>query len=418
MEMPEKRNNLIKNYQNNSGNFLKYCGMKSPVFIRKKRKAELNQQLVTTILIIFLTVLLLIFAFKAYNMFKDKHREVIVADLEADMKGTVDLLSSKYGTIRQHTYLFPEGIDTVCFLDLNHSDVIMSNTTLTKEYPLINDSLAAGNNKNAFFIKKSEIIDSLYLGEICFDYHPFFSCIATPDNLLDVWFEGKKGCTRLYINWSMFPINYKNFTYYQDNPLFLVQEERVLGEVTNWRETLAIVPLTLFIEEETTYIFNYSVAYKSNLDPPLNIGNLEDLMDNHSTNKSYLFDNSYSGGSPIGYTIEYRSTKTLDYLDLWSNYSSLILVDYDNKIAAMMASLLSSYVNTPLIFINSSNLNTYKPIIAGRDVFIITHSHISLDDETFDFVKDYASRYELISDTLVGHKEQFPLLQHFIQKSL
>ncbi len=376
--------------------------------IKNKKAAELTQQLVITILFIILIFALVIFMIKAGNMIREKTRQVIKADLEADIWAAIDFLSSKYGNIKKYTFILPEGVDTACFVDLNKSDIIIKNTTLVKDYPMINDSLSAGNNKNLFFIEEYNVVDELYIGEICFDYYPFYSCVATPGNVLVVWFEGRAGCTTLYFNWSMFPVNYRNFSLYDGNPLFLIQERNESGDVENWREILEIVPLTLFKENQITspYIYNYSVAYK-NTPPPnkdINSSDMVFLMDNYSSNKTYLFNSTYTGGSPSGCSgcsIETKSTKTSDYFNFWINYSSLILIDYNNTYAGLIGALLASYVNAPLIFINDNNREYYEDLIRGKEVFIVTYGPIILDDIIYKFVRDYSKRYQLIPESFL-----------------
>ncbi len=369
--------------------------------IKHKKAVELTQQLVITILFIILIFALVIFVIKAGDMIREKTRQVIKADLEADIMAAIDFLSSKYGNIKKYTFILPEGVDTACFVDLNKSSIIIANTTLVKDYPMINDSLSAGNNKNLFFIEEYNVVEELYIGEICFDYYPFYSCVATPDNVLVVWFEGRAGCTTLYFNWSIFPTNYRNFSLYDNNTLFLIQERNESGDVKNWREILEIVPLTLFKEDTPTYIYNYSVAYKNTIYGDLNSSDMTYLMDNYSTNKTYLFNSTYSGGSPSGYSIETKSTKTSDYFNFWTNYSSLILIDYDNEYAGLIGALLASYVNAPLIFIDDNNSEDYEDLIRGKEIFIVTYGPIILDDIIYNFVRDYSKRYQLIPESFL-----------------
>ncbi|TKJ17191.1 hypothetical protein CEE44_01495 [Candidatus Woesearchaeota archaeon B3_Woes] len=369
--------------------------------IKNKKGVELTQQLVITILFIIFIFALVVFVIKAGNMIQEKTRQLIKADLEADIRSGIDFLSSKYGNIKKYTFYLPEVVDTACFVDLNKSSVIIYNTTLVRDYPMINESLSAGNNKNLFFIDDFNVVEELYVGNVCFDYYPFYSCLSTPNNVLDVWFEGRAGCTTIYFNWSMFPTNNRDFSLYSDNPLFLIQEKNESGDVKNWREILEIVSLTLFKENQTIYIYNYSVAYKNDIYGDINSSDMVFLMDNYSTNKTYLFNSTYSGGSPSGYTIETKSTKTSDYFDYWINYSSLILVDYDNEYAGLVGTLLASYVNTPLIFIDDNNGGDYEELIRDKEIFIVTYGSIILDDNIYQFVRDYSTRYQLIPESFL-----------------
>ena len=372
--------------------------------MKQKKAMEINQQLIISILAIVFIITLLTFTVRSCGLIKDKTRDVILTDLENGLRNLIELLSSKDGSLKHEMFEVPEDVNMVCFVDLSHSDIIMNSTQLTIDYPMINDSLKTSNSSNVFLMNEKNVVHSFYGGDICFDYYPFYSCVIVRDNLLDVWFEGRGGCTTLYINWSIFPDNYKEPSKYTDNPLFLIKEENINGNIINWREILSIVPLTLFRENDgsnikQTYVYNFSVAYKASLD--LTTTDVAILMNKYSTNKAYLF-NHPNTISIAGLEYVNIPTPPSDYLEFWKNPKSLILVDYDNEHSALIASLLAAYVNTPLIFIDENNLADYKYIIDGTRVFIVTHSDISLDNATYNYVKDYALSYDEISDTLLG----------------
>jgi hypothetical protein len=383
-------------------------------FFKSKKAIEINQQLVIYILAIIFIIVLLIFAVKSCGLIDEKQRNIILNDLKNGIRSLVELLSSKHGAIKHDIFEVPEDINLVCFVDLSHSDIIMNSTDLTRDYPMINDSLNSNTKENVFLINEKEVVHSFYGGDICFDYFPFYLCVIVHDNLLDVWFEGRSGCTNLYINWSIFPKQKRNLTKYINNPFFLIQEKDIGIDIENWRETLSLVPLTLFREDEITYVYNYSVAYKKD-NVELNQTNIETLMiDEYNTNKTYLFNSSlystlYVGEKDSrGYEIQPVLIKSQEYFEFWIDPSAVILVDYNNKQSALIASLLAAYVNTPLIFINEGDLDYYKEHIFGKRVFIVTHSDISLDDTTYDYVKNYALSYDEISDTLLGIEGSVP----------
>jgi|GEM_PF-6126770 len=371
---------------------------------KNKKAFEVNQQLVMAIFSIILIFVFFIFVLKSCSSLSEKQRSVILSDLEADIRAIVDLLSPRLGSVQNHQFEVPAGTEQVCFVDLNHSREIIENTALALEYPIINQSLAAGNQKNIFLISNYQVTDSLYGGNICFPNYPFYSCIATRGNILDVWFQGQAGCTTLYINWSMFPENFRNETLYNNSPLFLIQEQRSGENLTNWRQISAGVPLTIFKQNGTRRIYNYSVFYKKEV---INSSNIKTIMDDYNSTNGYILNNSVS--VPSGYSLELISTTIPNqYLKFWNNPSSLILVDASNVNSAVIASLLAAYVNTPLIFINSSNKvdylsstpsNPQTNLILGKQIFIVTHGPISLDESTYESVENWASRVEQISDT-------------------
>jgi len=76
-------------------------------------------------------------------------------------------------------------------------------------------------------------------------------------------------------------------------------------------------------------------------------------------------------------------------------------VDRNNTDAALIASLLAGYVNTPLIFIDDANYGPYKPLIDNRHIFVVTHSTITLDNDVLDYIYANAKRYQFYSDSLL-----------------
>ncbi len=370
------------------------------------KKAQINQELFMRILAIILIVLLIFLAIRSCTTIKEKHREVILTDMQGEISNAVDLLSPKYGSVKEYTFELPEGVDTVCFVDLNHSDVILQNTTLPQNYPLISSSIESESTDNMFMIDNYDVVQALDIGDICFDYYPFYSCIATPENLLHVWFEGRNGCTTLYINWSMFPDNKRDMSLYDNDPLFLIVEKRPGAEIENWRDVLRTIPLTLFIEGNLDYNYPFSIVYKPGALGGVTATDIDYMAGVYSAEKTYIADTSYSG-TTSSTAVKIQTTKP-EYFGFWTAYDGIVLVDKDNDDAGLIAALLAGYINSPLIFIDDSNLNDYKILIDGRQVFIVSHGPISLDSTTFSYVKDHAIRYEVIADTLLGAEGSVP----------
>jgi hypothetical protein len=372
-----------------------------------KKASEMNQQLLITVLFIAFAISLIFFAARSCTMIDETYKKVSLADLEADIKSAVTYMSSRHGLVEKFSFKLPQDIDTICMLDLNKSNIIL-NTTLSYDYPLINDSLYYGNDKNMFLIQEHVVAHQLNVGNLCFDHYPYYSCINTPSELLYIWFEGKNGCATLYIDWEMFGTNTKNENFYQGDPLFIIQDERGVNDysITNWREMLSIIPLTLYKQEEETKTKNFNILYEPT--GVLNQSQLEYLMDEHDTSTTYFYNTTYSEGSTGEYDIQVKSTKTIDYFDAWNEINSIIMVDYNNTEAGLIAALLAAYVNAPLLFIDDNNLNYYKGLIVGKKIFVVTHGTVGLDTKTYEFVQEYASFYSELSDTLLGIEGTVP----------
>jgi len=404
------------------------CGLKMNIkkqsffnFPRGNKKSEeLNQQVIITILIVILAILLIVFMIKACSMFKGKTQQVKLTDLEGEIKETVESLSSKFEAQKNKAFELPQGIDTVCFIDLSKSEFILD-TDLANDYPLIRGSLESGDNKNMFLIQNNNVVASLDAGNICFENcDNFYSCVSSQDNILNIWFEGRTGCTQVGVCWD---IQGEKDPDFYDNPLFLIQEKTKSNydpltdptDIENWRELLTLVPLTLFNQEgelcadnEETCVFPYSIAYKTNnnalTDNDIN-NIITDKSKYNSIEKIYIFDLSYQGTNLI---IQTKSTAD-DYFDFWREYSAVVIVDYDNYDSALIASLLAAYTNIPLIFIDDTHQNHIN-YITGKRVFAVNHddSFKTNNPNTHTFIKDNCPSYYEISDTSLGANSPLP----------
>jgi len=92
---------------------------------------------------------------------------------------------------------------------------------------------------------------------------------------------------------------------------------------------------------------------------------------------------------------------TTDYLKYWSSVDTIVVVDYDNYQSALMASTFASYINAPIIFINSSNLDSYKDLINNRTVYIIDN----LDSSVNNYINSNAK--ETITYTLSDLQKEY-----------
>ena len=199
---------------------------------------------------------------------------------------------------------------------------------------------------------------------------------------------------------------------FYNRTLFLLQEKMSSSlpgaNVSNWREISSVVPLSLFIQDSALYKYQYTIAYKPV--GSLTFTEIKKIMDNQTLNTTYLFDTTYSDiySSPGYIIIPKSSNNPAEYLGFWENYSSFIFVDKNNRYSALIASLLAAYVNTPIVFIDKTNLDNYKSLIIGKHIFIIAHGPKDLDSETLSWVRSYASHYYIYSDTLLQSEGTIP----------
>jgi len=60
-----------------------------------------------------------------------------------------------------------------------------------------------------------------------------------------------------------------------------------------------------------------------------------------------------------------------DYFLYWNNFDEIVVVDLDNYEASLMASVFASYLDTPIIFVDETNLNKYEEILEGKGIYVV-----------------------------------------------
>lgn len=69
-----------------------------------------------------------------------------------------------------------------------------------------------------------------------------------------------------------------------------------------------------------------------------------------------------------------------DYHNFWLSYRRAVVVGRTNYKAAMMASNFASLESIPVFFIDSSNLDPYKPLINGRKIYVVGDVDVAVSD--------------------------------------
>lgn len=78
--------------------------------------------------------------------------------------------------------------------------------------------------------------------------------------------------------------------------------------------------------------------------------------------------------SPVGAGINagmISNINSSDYFSYWSSIRSVVVVDYNDYRSGLMASVFASFKNAPILFVNSSNLQTYKFLINNKVVYTV-----------------------------------------------
>jgi len=166
------------------------------IFQPKHKKSQL-QYVYTYIIISIVAVLLIIFSYKAITGFKERQREVILTELKENIKATIDTISIKKGSKEEKTFNVPAGTDEVCFVDLSRKEEVLKSPLLNK-YMIIKESLLSWSKENMFVIRKGKTESAEYIGEICLDHYPYYTCKETKNDLLNILLEGEGKCASVH----------------------------------------------------------------------------------------------------------------------------------------------------------------------------------------------------------------------------
>ena len=159
---------------------------------------------------------------------------------------------------------------------------------------------------------------------------------------------------------KVFSKNIKNASKYSGNPVFIIHDNG-----NNWRDILQLMPLTgWYSKDSSMHSYSY-VIYRNKQGIALSNASAEELINSHNGSTEAIIFDSEAGITPSE-DIKTGSLSPAKYLEYWNTTYSVVLVDYDNKNDSLIASLFASYSNSPLFFVNSTNINNVlKPLKPG-----------------------------------------------------
>jgi hypothetical protein len=106
-----------------------------------------------------------------------------VESLEQDLKTDTASISEEQGSKIARTYDTPAGVDTICLVDLEHVNPVQ-----IIGYPIVQDSVASGAEKNVFLLGE-KTIESFYLPNL--EMHtPYYACTDVDEEDLELQMSG------------------------------------------------------------------------------------------------------------------------------------------------------------------------------------------------------------------------------------
>ena len=339
-------------------------------------RGQIQSKVFMYILASIILILVIFYTYKAITAFKDHQRRAILAELEEKLKTAVEIASSKFGYVGIETLRVPDGTAEVCFVDLNNTPGVLS-STLVDRYPVIKDSLESGSQLNMFLISDDgTVTESMYIGELCFDW-PYYKCVKTPKNILKVAVEGKGNCVTIRQGLILLNItNKKNLDRYTGVTAFIVDRE------AGWQKNLKLTPIAMWNGNPggTPFIVSYPLLIYNK-----NQGGVSDFMIGELIAKFGGAEVRHFGTLPaelIGNPNVTEQNYESDYVSYWSEINDIVVVDYENRDAGLIASLFASYLIAPILFLDDSHFSSFEQeLLINKRVYIV--------DDIDDSVQDY-----------------------------
>ncbi|MBU4601452.1 hypothetical protein L6307_02345 [Candidatus Parcubacteria bacterium] len=170
---------------------------------------------------------------------------------------------------------------------------------------------------------------------------------------------------------------------YSAKEVFLISDN-------NWRDVLSLVPLTTWYDSGTVHKYPSLIFHNetASFDADSTIHFMQMYAPSHLTTIGSIpagLNNLLIAAEPTGAGMneaDIANIQPSDYFSYWEYYNTLVIVDYNNYKAGLMASVFASRQHSPIIFVNSGNLATYQAMISGKTIYTVG----SLDAATQTYI--------------------------------
>jgi len=173
-----------------------------------------------------------------------------------------------------------------------------------------------------------------------------------------------------------------------EKSMFLIRDNNKANE----KDVLRLMPVTTWNDINGLHSISYYVYYFKDASSSLTEVKLKEIMAKYGKEHAYVFDDSYIPCCDFDWG-NITKIDNIDevYFNFWELYESVVLVDPEMKDASLIASLFAAFYNSPIIFVDSSNLNMYKNAILNdgntKNVYYIPSAG-SIDESVHGFIAE------------------------------
>ena len=163
-----------------------------------EKKSEIESRIFLYVLVVVIILLLLVSLVIFLKNLKENQRRALLEKTRKDLQETVDSLD--FGSREEKCINIPSPTTELCFFDLSKRDEILQSPIINR-YQIIKNNIVSGVAKN-FFVLSGDKVESFYIGDVCLDHYPYFTCFEAKTNRLCISFEGKGRCALLIQDWK------------------------------------------------------------------------------------------------------------------------------------------------------------------------------------------------------------------------
>ena len=151
------------------------------------KKGQLIGQIFNDILAIILIAFVLGYGYKTIAAFRQKTEQVSFIKFRTELQNAVKTIATDFGSVKIMQLDVPLNYKKVCFVRSHENFPTSLSST---GYPIIEDSVNSGIEKNVFLIKDTPK-ESFYVGKIALEGNADFICATVLNVKIKLRLEGK-----------------------------------------------------------------------------------------------------------------------------------------------------------------------------------------------------------------------------------
>lgn len=134
------------------------------------KRGQAPTSLFLIIFSILIIVLILFFGFKAVTSMREKAEKSSLIKFRETFKNDLESQKKNVGSVSIKEYLLPEGVNEICFLDINNA-----NPDQIINHEIMKLSLTNGEPENIFLTLKSRV-ETMQIEDLRLENDPYYSC--------------------------------------------------------------------------------------------------------------------------------------------------------------------------------------------------------------------------------------------------